>query len=58
MRLLFDQNLSYRLVRDLATSYADSAHVKTLGLDATTDRDIWTYAGEEEAFLVLPNLDG
>ena len=44
MKLLFDQNLSRRLVTILATEFPDSAHVGTLGLDTATDREIWDHA--------------
>jgi hypothetical protein len=46
VRLLFDQNLSHRLVEELAPWFPDGAHVRALGLDTATDREIWTYAGE------------
>jgi predicted nuclease of predicted toxin-antitoxin system len=32
VRLLFDENLSHRLVRELADVYPDSAHVRDVGL--------------------------
>ncbi|MGH8574341.1 MAG: DUF5615 family PIN-like protein [Gammaproteobacteria bacterium] len=31
MRLLFDENLSFRLVRELADVYPDSVHVRDVG---------------------------
>ncbi len=39
MKLLFDQNLSPRLVRLLADLYPGSVHVHELGLDAAPDTD-------------------
>jgi len=32
MKLLFDQNLSFRLVRKLADVYPDCQHVRNIGL--------------------------
>ena len=44
MKLLFDQNLSPRLVRRLADIYADSIHVREIGLRDADDSAIWDYA--------------
>jgi len=44
MRLLFDQNLSPRLVHRLADIYAGSAHVMEVGLRDADDSAIWDYA--------------
>ena len=57
MRLLFDQNLSHRLVEKLAPWFPDGAHVRALGLDTATDREIWTYAGEHEYLIVSKDSD-
>ena len=37
MKLLFDQNLSPRLVAQLADVFADSLHVRQAGLDRAND---------------------
>jgi predicted nuclease of predicted toxin-antitoxin system len=42
MKLLFDQNLSPRLVAHLADVFPDSQHVFQLGLGRASDNDIWT----------------
>ena len=44
MKLPFDQNISYRLVRRLADIYPDSIHVREVGLRDADDADIWEYA--------------
>lgn len=44
MKLLFDENLSDRLVTSLAAEFPGSAHVKPLGLSQREDRIIWQYA--------------
>ena len=49
MKLLFDQNLSPRLVQRLAGIYPDFAHVMDIGLSAADDRTIWAFAREAEA---------
>jgi predicted nuclease of predicted toxin-antitoxin system len=44
MKLLFDQNLSPRLVNRLADLFPDSLHVHSVGLDCASDEEIWDYA--------------
>ncbi len=46
MKLLFDQNLSYRLVAKVNDIFRESAHVAALGLDKASDfNDLTTYHG-------------
>jgi predicted nuclease of predicted toxin-antitoxin system len=47
MRLLFDQNLSHRLVILLTAEYPGSEHVRDVGLNATDDQAIWQYAAQQ-----------
>ena len=47
MKLLFDQNLSPRLPHLLADIYADSVHVREVGLRDADDLAIWQYAKVE-----------
>jgi predicted nuclease of predicted toxin-antitoxin system len=44
MKLLFDQNLSPKLVPRLADLFPDSVHVQTVGLDCTGDDQVWEHA--------------
>lgn len=57
MRLLFDQNLSYRLVTSLAQIYPNSQHVRMLGLDNADDELIWRYAKEHGFMLCSKDSD-
>ena len=57
MKLLFDQNLSPRLVIQLADVFPDSQHVFQLGLDRASDDDIWTYAHDHEFIIVTKDAD-
>ena len=57
MKLLFDQNLSPRLVRLLADLYPESAHVHDLGMDEASDTTIWRYAGEQSYTIVSQDAD-
>ena len=57
VKLLFDQNLSYRLVTRLKDIYQDSAHTAALGLDKASDIDVWKYAKENGYALVSKDSD-
>lgn len=57
LRLLFDQNLSSRLVRLLADIYPGSVHVRGLGLHESDDEVIWQYAGAHKFIIVSKDSD-
>ncbi len=57
MKLLFDQNLSPKLVHRLADIYPDSAHVYLIGLDTAPDPIIWEYARDNEFLIVTRDAD-
>jgi predicted nuclease of predicted toxin-antitoxin system len=44
MKLLFDQNLSFRLCRVLADVFPDSMQTGSLGLSRADDRTVWEAA--------------
>lgn len=41
MRLLFDQNLSFKLSRLLADAFPESNQIRLLGMEEAEDRVIW-----------------
>lgn len=57
MKLLFDQNLSFRLCAKLADLFPDSSQVSLAGLASAMDRDIWNYAGLNGFVLVSLDVD-
>ena len=57
MKLLFDENLSPKLVRRLADLFPDSAHVHDCGLGASDDGDIWQLASVQNFTIVSKDLD-
>jgi len=57
MKLLFDENLSFRLVAALADIYPDSRHVREIGLLGTDDLRIWSYAAEHGFLLASKDTD-
>ena len=44
MKLLFDQNLSPKLVSLLADLFPGSSHVQSVGLDCASDEQVWEHA--------------
>ena len=57
MKLLFDQNLSHRLVNRLANLYPNSTHVQNVGLAAEKDTELWNYARENDYCIVSKDTD-
>lgn len=57
MKLLFDQNLSFRLCHSLADLFPDSSQVRLLGLSGASDRELWDYAKEHDFVLVSFDVD-
>ncbi len=55
--LLFDQNLSPRLIERLADVYPDSVHVFSLGFGDAMDIDIWQYAHDHDYVIVTKDAD-
>jgi predicted nuclease of predicted toxin-antitoxin system len=57
VKLLFDENLSPRLVRTLADVYPGSAHVHDCGLGSADDHTIWRYAKDNGFTIVSKDSD-
>jgi predicted nuclease of predicted toxin-antitoxin system len=57
MKLLFDENLSDRLAKDLADLFPDSTHVRNVGLKSSSDPEVWSYAVENGYVIVSKDAD-
>lgn len=57
MKLLFNHNLSFKLVALLAVLYPESSHVALLGLQAATDALVWERAKQDGYCLVSKDSD-
>jgi predicted nuclease of predicted toxin-antitoxin system len=57
MKLLFDQNLSRRLITPLADLCPESNHVSILGLDQVSDDEVWAYARDNGYTIVSKDSD-
>lgn len=52
MKLLFDHNLSHKLVRRLADVFPDSSQTRLLGMAQSSDAIIWEFA-KTNGFVVV-----
>jgi predicted nuclease of predicted toxin-antitoxin system len=57
MKLLFDQNISFRILKKLTEAYSGSSHVKTEGLMNASDIEVWEYAKRHQFIIVSQDSD-
>ena len=57
MRLLFDQNISFRITKKLKDSFPECKHVSDCGLMEKEDLDIWNYAKRQDYSIVTFDAD-
>jgi len=57
MKLLFDHNLSHRLVDRLSDLFPNSSHVRLVALEQADDRLIWDYAIKHGYVIVTQDAD-
>ena len=57
MKLLFDQNLSPKLVNQLSDLFPNSIHVQDAGLDTAEDTEVWDYVHAKGYLVVSKDAD-
>lgn len=57
MKLLLDNNLSPKLVKQLADVFPESSHVVVLGLERSSDLEVWNAAHDRGYTLVSKDSD-
>lgn len=57
MKLLFDANLSARLVEIVSDLLPDSIHVRHVGLERSSDEEIWRHAQTHGLTIVSKDSD-
>jgi len=57
MKLLFDENISFKLCKRLEDIYPNSTHVRFVGLENQSDSEIWQYAKEENYIIITQDSD-
>jgi len=57
VKLLFDQNISFRVVNKLQPTFPGCRQVRELNLEEKSDREIWNFANNEEYTIVTFDAD-
>jgi predicted nuclease of predicted toxin-antitoxin system len=57
MRLLLDQNISFRIINKLIDSFPDCKHVSQVGLNDYEDLEIWEFALTQNYIIVTFDSD-
>lgn len=57
MKLLFDQNLSRKLVTRLADIFPDSSHIQFHKMAEVSDTEIWEFAKNNDFCIVTQDAD-
>jgi len=57
MKLLFDQNLSDRLVNLLAAEFPDSKHVRHFSMQSAEDWEVWAFAASNGFAIASKDAD-
>ena len=57
MKLLFDQDLSFKMCKALADLFPNSSHIKLIGLERASDLEVWEHAKASGFTLVSHDAD-
>lgn len=57
MKLLFDQNISFRIISKIATHFPDAKQVRQIGIEDYSDIEIWKFAKENNFTIVTFDAD-
>ena len=57
MKLLFDENLSFRLCRQLSDVFPGSSQVRLAGLERADDMAVWAYAKANDFTIATLDAD-
>ena len=57
MKLLFDQNISFRILTKIEDIYPEDQQVRELELEDSTDKQIWQYANQNNYTIVTFDAD-
>ena len=57
MKLLFDQNISFRLIKKIEKNFPEAKQVRAIGLEGKSDKDIWTFCKDNNYAIVTFDAD-
>jgi predicted nuclease of predicted toxin-antitoxin system len=57
VKLLLDQNISYKILDQIIDLYPNSNHVRLLGMETAVDTEIWNFAKKNNFIIVTFDSD-
>jgi predicted nuclease of predicted toxin-antitoxin system len=57
MKLLFDQNISFRILRKVSFAFPEAKQIREIGLENKSDKQIWDFARENNFTIVTFDAD-
>jgi len=57
VKLLFDQNISFRVIKKISQLFPEAQQIRALGLENSTDIQIWEYAKKNDYSIVSYDAD-
>lgn len=57
MKLLLDQNLSFRFLDQISAHFPGSTQTRIAGLEQASDSQIWEYAKQNDLTIVTKDMD-
>ncbi|MBL1281099.1 MAG: DUF5615 family PIN-like protein [Fluviicola sp.] len=57
MKILFDQNISFRLIKRISDIFPEAKQVRSLGLENSSDKEIWNFANENAYTIITFDAD-
>lgn len=57
MKLLFDQNISFRILKKIASAFPDAQQTNRLMLSQSTDHEVWDFARKNNYCIVTFDSD-
>ncbi|MFN6945430.1 MAG: DUF5615 family PIN-like protein [Cytophagaceae bacterium] len=57
MKLLFDQNISFRIIKKIENDFPEAKQVRELGLENKSDLEIWNFAKSKDSTIVTFDTD-
>jgi predicted nuclease of predicted toxin-antitoxin system len=57
MKLLFDQNISFRITKLISDKFPEAKHISELGLADSTDMEIWEFSKSNSFTIVTFDSD-
>lgn len=55
--LLFDQNISFRIKKNISDQFPDSFHISDLSKEIKSDKEIWNIAKQKNLAIVTFDID-